>query len=200
MATVHSKVVLLGDSGVGKTSLTNRFVSDTFQQEMDSTMGATYTSKVFSFGARSIKFNIWDTAGQERYRAIAKMYYQDAQAAILVYDITKKDSFQGLKGWLQELREHGPENLGKRYAVLAVVGNKEDLIDEEEVDIDEVRSWATAMNAIFKKTSAKTARGVEDLFREIALRLDGSLGQQRRTGGQSLNTQQPVVKDKDCKC
>lgn len=86
--------------------------------------------------------------------------------------------------------------------MLAVVGNKEDLIDEEEVDIDEVRSWATSMNAIFKKTSAKTARGVEDLFREIALRLDGSLGQQRRPAGQSLslNSQGPAVKDKDCKC
>lgn len=114
MATVHSKVVLLGDSGVGKTSLTNRFVSDTFQQEMDSTMGATYTSKVISFGPRSVKFNIWDTAGQERYRAIAKMYYQDAQAAVLVYDITKPESFQNLKEWLRELREHGPERLGRK--------------------------------------------------------------------------------------
>lgn len=113
MATVHSKVVLLGDSGVGKTSLTNRFISDTFQNEMDSTMGATYMSKVLSFGSRSVKFNIWDTAGQERYRAIAKMYYQDAQAAVLVYDITKQESFESLKSWLQELKQHGPERLSK---------------------------------------------------------------------------------------
>lgn len=83
--------------------------------------------------------------------------------------------------------------------MLAVVGNKEDLIDQEEVDIDEARTWATAVNAVFKKTSAKTARGVEDLFREIAIRLDGSLGQSRPEG-HHLRDQQPVVKDKDCKC
>ena len=85
--------------------------------------------------------------------------------------------------------------------MLAIVGNKEDLIDQEEVDIDEARTWAAVENAIFKKTSAKTARGVEDLFREIATRLDGSLGPQSRPAGQHLeNQQRPVVKDQDCKC
>ena len=115
VAAIHTKVVLLGDSGVGKTSITSRFVSDTFQQELDSTMGATYLSRVIQYAEKTFKFNIWDTAGQERYRAIAKMYYQDAQVAILVYDITKRDSYESLKSWLHDLREQGPPNLSTLY-------------------------------------------------------------------------------------
>ena len=107
------KLVLLGDTGVGKSSIVLRFVANNFKLDEDATIGASYMSKMLHIDDKTIKFNIWDTAGQERYQSLAKMYYRDANAAILVYDITKKQSFEGLKRWYNELREYGPKNIGK---------------------------------------------------------------------------------------
>jgi small GTP-binding protein len=108
------KVVLLGNSGVGKSSLALRFTADAFADEHDPTLGAAFMTKTMNFNDRKVKFNIWDTAGQERYRSMARMYYQDAQAAILVYDLTSKESFTELKNWYKELRENAPPQLGNR--------------------------------------------------------------------------------------
>ena len=90
---MHVKVVLLGDSGVGKSSIVLRFVADNFKADADATIGASYMGKMMQYYDKSIKFNIWDTAGQERYHTLAKMYYRDANAAIMVYDVTNPDSF-----------------------------------------------------------------------------------------------------------
>jgi small GTP-binding protein len=107
------KVVLLGKSGVGKSSIVLRFVADNFKGDTDATIGASYLTKILSIGDTNIKFNIWDTAGQERYGPLARMYYRDADAAVLVYDITKNASFEGLKNWVEELSAHGPKGIGK---------------------------------------------------------------------------------------
>jgi small GTP-binding protein len=113
MKQTQVKVVLLGDSGVGKSSLLHRYVTGTFQEDKPPTLGASFMSKSVSFPDCEFKFNIWDTAGQERYKALAKMYYRDAWVAILVYALDQPASLESLEAWEVELRLHGPIPLAK---------------------------------------------------------------------------------------
>ena len=163
---VDLKVVLIGDSGVGKSSIVLRFVADNFSEGGDATIGASYMGKMMQFQNRSIKFNIWDTAGQERFHNLAKMYYRDANAAIMVYDITNHESFNGLERWHSELTENGPANIIK-----IVAANKEDLVEKEAVSPDEVNNFAKKIGAVVCRTSAKTSAGVEQVFRSIATKM-----------------------------
>ena len=111
------KVVLLGESGVSKTCIIARFINNTFEENLISTTGASYAGKTMTFdefGGKSIKFEIWDTAGQEKYRSLTKIFYKDAGAAILVYDITRQDSFDEIKKyWLQQIKEFAPKDISK---------------------------------------------------------------------------------------
>lgn len=165
-APVQVKVVLLGDSGVGKSSIVLRFVADNFKSDGEATIGASYMGKTLQFNDKMIKFNIWDTAGQERYHSLAKMYYRDANAAIMVYDITKRGSFDGLKKWQKELAEYGPKDIA-----VIIAGNKEDLVETEAISPEEVQGFAKSIGAAYKKTSAKTNYGVEQIFRDLASKL-----------------------------
>lgn len=165
-APIQVKVVLLGDSGVGKSSIVLRFVADNFKSDAEATIGASYMGKILQFNDKMIKFNIWDTAGQERYHSLAKMYYRDATAAIMVYDITKKDSFDGLKRWHKELTEFGPKDIS-----IIIAGNKEDLVQTEAVSPEEANAFARSIGALYKKTSAKTNVGVEQMFRDLASKM-----------------------------
>ncbi|CBN79787.1 Rab22, RAB family GTPase [Ectocarpus siliculosus] len=116
------KVVLLGDTGVGKSSLVHRFVTNNFKPYSESTIGASFMSKMIMVDGSPMKFQIWDTAGQEKYHSLAPMYYRGAGAAIVVYDITKMHSFRTLKEWINELQAQGPQDIA-----IAVAGNKRDL-------------------------------------------------------------------------
>ena len=111
------KVVLLGESGVGKTCIIARFINNTFEENLISTTGASYAGKTMTFeeyGGKSIKFEIWDTAGQEKYRSLTKIFYKDAGAAILVYDITRKESFEEIqKYWINQIKDFAPKNISK---------------------------------------------------------------------------------------
>lgn len=113
----NCKVVLLGESGVGKTSLISRFINDTFEEGLMTTTGASYAGKelIFKdFNNQAVKFEIWDTAGQEKYRSLTQIFYKDASIAILVYDITDSDSFEELQNyWYKQLQECAPKNIGK---------------------------------------------------------------------------------------
>ncbi|XP_042786497.1 ras-related protein Rab-22A isoform X2 [Panthera tigris] len=124
MALRELKVCLLGDTGVGKSSIVWRFVEDSFDPNINPTIGASFMTKTVQYQNELHKFLIWDTAGQERFRALAPMYYRGSAAAIIVYDITKEETFSTLKNWVRELRQHGPPNI-----VVAIAGNKCDLID-----------------------------------------------------------------------
>ncbi|XP_039720631.1 ras-related protein Rab-22A isoform X3 [Pteropus medius] len=124
MALRELKVCLLGDTGVGKSSIVWRFVEDSFDPNINPTIGASFMTKTVQYQNELHKFLIWDTAGQERFRALAPMYYRGSAAAIIVYDITKEETFSTLKNWVKELRQHGPPNI-----VVAIAGNKCDLID-----------------------------------------------------------------------
>ncbi|GAB9476521.1 hypothetical protein Gpo141_00013585 [Globisporangium polare] len=157
------KVVLLGDTGVGKSSLVLRFVTNNFRPYSESTIGASFMSKMIVVNDTPIKYQIWDTAGQEKYHSLAPMYYRGAAAAIVVYDITRKQSLQTLKNWVKELKQLGPDNI-----VIAIAGNKSDLEEKREVPASQARAYAEEIGALFIETSAKEDRNVSDLFIQIS--------------------------------
>lgn len=193
--TPQVKVVLLGESGVGKSSFMLRFVANNFKVDSTSTVGASYMFKIIQVNGRNIKFNVWDTAGQERYHSLAKMYLHDANAAILVYDITNKASFEGLKRWYSELVEVAPKNV-----VVAVAGNKEDLVMMECVEPDEVLEFAQSIGGFMKKTSCKTNQGIETVFREISLRIFNEIETPSKDPSVLLQRQNSKKKDKKSCC
>ena len=164
------KVVLLGETAVGKSCLISRYVTNQFLSNFVPTMGGCFSSKEITYeelNKKKINLQIWDTAGQEKFRSITKMFYKDASAAILVYDITRQESFLEIKNfWYKEVKENSSENL-----VVAFVGNKKDLYEYEEVDKQEIEKYAKEQGAIFKETSAKEGTGVDELFRLIGLKL-----------------------------
>ena len=163
------KIVLLGDSGVGKTSIAQRFANNTFNENNSGTIGASFISKIINIpnSDKSIKFQIWDTAGQEKYRSLASMYYKDSNAAIIVYDITKINSFEGMKFWVNELKN----NISDDNYQIAIAANKSDLIEKEEVTLASGKAYADSITAIFKQTSAKENLGIDDLFDTISEKL-----------------------------
>ncbi len=159
------KVVLLGDSGVGKTCIISRYISNTFDANSASTNGASYTSKKISYDdlGKQIVLDIWDTAGQEKYKSLTKFFYKDAQVCILVYDITLKQSFDNLKDyWVAQIKENADKNL-----ILGVAGNKSDLYEEEAVNEKEAREFAASIGAIFALTSALNSSGISELFLNV---------------------------------
>lgn len=160
------KLCVLGDSGVGKSSIVQRFVHNTFNPAVESTIGASFMTKCMLVEDCTYKFNIWDTAGQERYRSLAPMYYRNAGAAIIVYDVTSHSTFQSVKSWIRELQLHGSSNV-----VMAIAGNKSDLEGRREVTFRDARDYANSVNAAFVETSALTAINIHELFKEIALKL-----------------------------
>nr|KAF6472245.1 RAB31, member RAS oncogene family [Molossus molossus] len=162
MAIRELKVCLLGDTGVGKSSIVCRFVQDHFDHNISPTIGASFMTKTVPCGNELHKFLIWDTAGQERFHSLAPMYYRGSAAAVIVYDITKQDSFHTLKKWVKELKEHGPENI-----VMAIAGNKCDLSDIREVPLKDAKEYAESIGAIVVETSAKNAINIEELFQGI---------------------------------
>jgi small GTP-binding protein len=171
MSIESFKVVLVGESGVGKTSIITQFIDQTFQEDIQSTTGGTFSTKsVVCDGGKILKFEIWDTAGQEKYRSLTTMFYKDANAAVMVYDVTRKDSFEEMKNyWANQIKENSPENI-----ILAIAANKSDLIEQETVDEEEARNFAKELNAIFVTTSAKSSEGINSLFEEIAKKYSGA--------------------------
>ena len=165
---ISCKVVLVGDTGVGKTCIIQRYVNNNYEENVESTVASTYTYKVLNFPNynKSISFDIWDTAGQEIYRALAKNFYLNAAIGVLVYDIKRQSSFDSIKNyWYDQLKESGEENM-----IFAVVGNKCDLFNEEEVDEEEAKKFAKSIGAIFKLTSCKESIGIDELFSECGKR------------------------------
>ena len=159
------KVVLIGESGVGKTSIIAQFTKGIFNQDVMSTNGATFSTKKKDFKdeKKTLSFEIWDTAGQEKYRSLAKMFFKDAAVALLVYDITTKKSFDEIKSyWMNLVKENGPKKV-----IMYIVGNKNDLIEQQQVKEEEVREYATNQKVSIWFTSAKTSNGIDELFEEI---------------------------------
>ena len=163
------KIVLLGDSGVGKTCIISRYISGAFDHNAPSTNGASYASKIINFEKlnKTISLDIWDTAGQEKYKSLTKFFYKDAMCAILVYDTTQRESFENMKDyWLKQLQEFGSKNI-----ILGVAGNKCDMYEKEEISENEAKAFADQIGAFFEITSAKNNTGINELFVSAANRI-----------------------------
>ena len=159
------KVVLVGESGVGKTSIISQFTSHKFDPHRETSLSAQFVSKTIEFAelGKSIKFDIWDTVGQEKYRSLAEIFYRDARVIIFVYDITSEYSFKELKNyWYEETKT---KSSGK--PLLAVVGNKIDLYGDQKVSNTEGSAFADKIGGIFQVTSAQSDQGISTLFDNI---------------------------------
>ncbi|KAL5704057.1 Ras-related protein RABA2a [Ranunculus cassubicifolius] len=156
------KVVLIGDSGVGKSNLLSRFTRNEFCLESKSTIGVEFATRTLQVEGKTIKAQIWDTAGQERYRAITSAYYRGALGALLVYDVTKPTTFENVARWLKELRDHADSNI-----VIMLIGNKTDLKHLRGVATEDAQSYAEKEGLSFIETSALEALNVEKAFQTI---------------------------------
>ncbi|KAF3777863.1 Ras-related protein [Nymphaea thermarum] len=156
------KIVLIGDSGVGKSNLLSRFTRNEFCLESKSTIGVEFATRTLQVEGRTVKAQIWDTAGQERYRAITSAYYRGALGALLVYDVTKPTTFENVGRWLKELRDHADSNI-----VIMLIGNKTDLKHLRAVATEDAQTFSEKEGLSFLETSALEATNVEKAFQTI---------------------------------
>jgi len=191
--TCHYKLVLLGDTAVGKSCLVVRFVRDEFFEFQEPTIGAAFLTQRLVLDNTTVKFEIWDTAGQERYRSLAPMYYRGATAAIVVYDVTNPASFEGAKSWVRELQRRGDP-----HVVIALAANKADKEDKRKVAIEEGEEYARENGIIHMQTSAKTAMNVKELFMEIAKRMPKQPKEDPRVAGGSFPIPPTPTKKEGC--
>ena len=166
--TEGNKAVLIGESGVGKTCIINQFITGEFEEESLPTLTNQFCRKQFDFPEKkSISIDIWDTAGQEQYRSLNRLFYKNAKAVILVYDVSNKLSFDEIKNyWYDQIKQHCDNNI-----IIALAGNKCDLYEKRQISDEEGEKYAESINAIFAATSAKNASGIKDLFENIALKM-----------------------------
>lgn len=182
--TYVNKLVLLGNSSVGKTSLVLRYLKENFSSVLP-TVGCAFFTKVVDLGSSSLKLEIWDTAGQEKYHSVCHLYFRGANAALLVYDITRKDSFHKAQQWLEDLeKEFQPGEV-----VVMLVGNKTDLGEEREVTFQEGKEFAESKNLLFMETSAKLNYQVSEVFTVVAqelLKIAGDKGSSSPQKGEAV--------------
>jgi len=198
------KVVLIGDSGVGKSNLLSRFTRNEFNLESKSTIGVEFATRSIQVDGKTIKAQIWDTAGQERYRAITSAYYRGAVGALLVYDIAKHLTYENVERWLRELRDHADTNI-----VVMLVGNKSDLRHLRAVPTDESKAFAEKNTLSFIETSALDSTNVETAFHNILTEIYRIVSQKQITegagegdkpgGSQTINLAPTVPDTKDKK-
>ena len=156
------KVVIVGDSGVGKTNLVKRFVTDSFNKDSKATVGVEFMCKNYSINGKIFKIEMWDTAGQERYKSITAAYYKGAKGAMIVYDVTNKQSFDNVDKWHHEIKEKASKVIN-----IMMIGNKTDLTDSIQVTSDMSKSKATALEIPVMETSALDASNVKEAFYQL---------------------------------
>ena len=160
---VKYKIMVLGESKVGKTSLIKRYTKDQFGGVYLTTVGMDFQDKIIEIEDKKVRLQVWDTAGQERFRNVTKSYFQSSQGLLVVYDITDKESFDKIKFWIENIKNNAPEN-----AKLILVGNKCDLANERKVTIEDGENKARNYNIKFFESSAKDGTNVNELFFYLA--------------------------------
>ncbi|CAD6272380.1 unnamed protein product [Miscanthus lutarioriparius] len=179
---ISFKLVLLGDGRVGKTSLVLRYVNNVFSDKQEATVQASYLTKHLVVEGVPITLSIWDTAGQEKFHALGPIYYRDADAALLVYDITDSDSFLRVTKWVKELKQMASKDI-----VMAIAANKSDLVRLKNIDTQDAVSYAESIATNLFVTSAKAGTGIDDVFSDIAKRLL----EKRKNSADALSPPQP---------
>jgi len=189
------KLLLIGDSGVGKSCLLLRFADDTYTESYISTIGVDFKIRTIELEGKTVKLQIWDTAGQERFRTITSSYYRGAHGIIVVYDVTDADTFSNIRQWLQEIDRYACEGVNK-----LIVGNKSDLEGKKAVEYQSAKEFSDQLGIPFLETSAKNATNVEQAFLTMAKQIKDRMGaaqvaaNQQKTvkigAGQSLQQQQ----------
>ncbi|KAI0628800.1 GTP-binding protein ypt1 [Trametes polyzona] len=157
------KLLLIGDSGVGKSCLLLRFAEDSFTDSYLSTIGVDFKIRTIELEGKTVKLQIWDTAGQERFRTIAAAYYRGAHGIIMVYDVTEAETFSNVKGWIQEIEKYASEGVKK-----LIIGNKSDLVERKVVEYSAAKEFADSLSIPFIETSAKNSTNVEEAFSLMA--------------------------------
>lgn len=192
------KLLLIGDSGVGKSCLLLRFADDTYTESYISTIGVDFKIRTIELDGKTIKLQIWDTAGQERFRTITSSYYRGAHGIIVVYDITDQESFNNVKQWLQEIDRYACENVNK-----LLVGNKCDLTAKRAVETAAAKEYADQLGIPFLETSAKSSTNVEQAFLTMASEIKSRMGPVQGAGGAPavrITGSQPVQDKKSGGC
>ena len=157
------KILTLGDTQVGKSSIVLRYTEDKFDDNQLSTIGIDYKTKYMKMDDSSVKVLIWDTAGQEKFQNIAKQYYKGANGVLLIYDICSRKTFERIEFWLKELKENN--RIDELF--ICLVGNKNDMEDKREISIEEGKKYAKDNNIPFLEVSAKSGKGIIDLFKKV---------------------------------
>ncbi|GAA5843958.1 hypothetical protein JCM3766R1_006118 [Sporobolomyces carnicolor] len=173
------KLVFLGEQSVGKTSLITRFMYDTFDNTYQATIGIDFLSKTMYLEDRTVRLQLWDTAGQERFRSLIPSYIRDSSVAVVVYDITNRQSFMNTSKWVDDVRSERGNDV-----IIVLVGNKTDLNDKRQVTTEEAEQKSKELNVMFIETSAKAGHNVKTMFRKIAQALPGM---DREAEGQGQN-------------
>ena len=160
---IPCKLILVGESGVGKTSIITRYLNK-YQEKTESKLGAYFSNKTIIIDGYKINLEIWDTAGQEQYRSINALFYKDASICLMVYDITNKNTFNSIKDyWYDSVYQTANQGI-----IFGVAGNKNDLFEEEDVDENEAKEYCDSIKACFKLTSAKSNQSIDDIFQMLA--------------------------------
>ncbi|KAL2102448.1 hypothetical protein ACEWY4_001616 [Coilia grayii] len=184
------KIILIGDSNVGKTSVVQSFKSGLFSERQHNTIGVDFTVRTLTIQGKKVKMQVWDTAGQERFRTITQSYYRSAHAALIAYDITRRATFTSVTHWLHEVQTFGAANV-----LLTLIGNKCDLEDQREVRFEEACALAEDHGmAAALETSAKEARNVEEVFVLMAEQLLACNGMPLPSPAHQGNTQHLLLR------
>ena len=157
------KYIIIGDSAVGKSNILLRYVHGKFNEEFQSTLGVEFAAKNLEINQKIYRIQIWDTAGQENFRSITRAYYKNSVCAIIVYDITNKESFNNIQNWIEDCKNQCPKTV-----FFVLVGNKNDLENERKVSFEEGKKFADSNDILFFESSAKTGNNVEDIFYKSA--------------------------------
>ncbi|TFK42392.1 ras family-domain-containing protein [Crucibulum laeve] len=195
----RTKIVLLGDQSVGKTSLITRFMYDTFDNTYQATIGIDFLSKTMYLEDRTVRLQLWDTAGQERFRSLIPSYIRDSSVAIVVFDITNRQSFMSTTKWIDDVRSERGNDV-----IIVLVGNKADLSDKRQVTLEEATAKATQLNIMFMETSAKAGHNVKSLFKKIAMSLPGMEKENQADPNTKIDVTTPMAADvpeaSQCSC
>jgi len=195
------KLLLIGDSGVGKSCLLLRFADDTYTDSYISTIGVDFKIRTIELEGKHVKLQIWDTAGQERFRTITSSYYRGAHGIIIVYDITDRESFTNVKAWLAEVEKYAHSEVNK-----LLVGNKSDMrgmaSQESTVSVEESKEFAETMQMDWLETSAKESTNVEDAFHSIATQIKARMAETTMESGpaRTIPKPKPATSGDGCAC